>query len=594
GISSPSSLVVLAAALGLVLIGLVSIAGFTVIAQRRLRSLGMIRALGATDRHVRSVVLANGLLVGVTSVVTGSVLGLVVWVFYRPDLERTQHHVIGLWQLPWLSIAGALALALLTPILASARPGRTVSRVPVVAALAGRPSSPKNVARTALPGVVVMIVSFLLLGDAARSSGSAAPLLLGFVALAVGTVLLAPTFVASLAGIRRAPLAMRLAVRDLVRYRARSASTLAAISIGVLTAMVVMIATTARYANVLDYVGPNMTSTQLVVYAQNQSNSGPTPAVSITKATAVETGIANSLHATGNVALYMTSATLNRAAPGRQYSGPLYVATPALLKAFHVPARSLNPAADVLTARPGFAGISQMQLVWGGYFGGRSGPHQPVCRPSDCLPNPVMQEVGALPLGTSLPNTVITEHALTTLHLSTSEFLDSWLITSPQPLTTTQIAAARQTAGAAGMSIESKSSLPTTAEIVDYATGAALLIALFVLAMSIGLIRAESAGDRRTLTATGASSWTRRSITAATGGTLALLGAVLGSVGAYVATAAFFSNSTQNETGSLLGSLTHVPALNLGFIFLGLPLLAFVGGWLLAGREPRDAGRTPA
>src|SRR5579872_469535 len=134
------------------------------------------------------------------------------------------------------------------------------------------------------------------------------------------------------------------------------------------------------------------------------------------------------------------------------------------------------------------------------------------------------------------------------------------------------------------MSIESKSSLPTSAEVTNYATGAALAIALFVLAMSLGLIRAETAGDRRTLAAAGASAATRRAITASTGGALALLGAVLGSAGAYVATTAYFTNSSQNATGSLLSDLTQVPALNLAAIFVGLPLLAVVGGWVLAGR----------
>jgi putative ABC transport system permease protein len=598
GISSPATLVVLADALGLILIGLVSIAGFTVIAQRRLRSLGMIRALGASDRNVRSVVRTNGLMVGVTSVVAGTVLGLVVWLVYRPDLESTQHHVIGLWHLPWLSIVAALALGLLTPVLASGRPGRLVARVPVVAALAGRPAPPKSVTRTALPGIVVLIVSFLLLGDAARSNGSSAlPLLLGFVALAVGVVLLAPTFVASLAGIRRAPLAVRLATRDLVRYRARSASTLAAISIGVLTAMVVMIATTARYANVLDFVGPNMTSNQLVVYYAGGFGPGSGPPPPIATATAVDHGIAKSLLATSDVALYSTSATLDHNGPGRQFTGNLYVATPTLLRAFHISARQIDPKADILTMRPGFAGMSHMQLTWNGPSGGKGGPGSPGstsgCPRSGCAAIPVMQTISALPAGTSAPNTVITEHAISTFHLATSESLNAWLIITPQPLTTAQIAAARQTAGAAGLSVESKNSAPTSAEVVNYATGAALLIALFVLAMSIGLIRAETAGDRRTLAAAGASARTRRSITAATGGALALLGAVLGSAGAYVATAAFFSNSKQNEAGSLLSSLTQVPAMNLLAIFVGLPLLAVVGGWLLAGREPRDVARAP-
>ena len=44
-----------------------------------------------------------------TSVVAGTVLGFVVWIFYRPDLEATQHHVIGL-AAPWPTVVAALVL----------------------------------------------------------------------------------------------------------------------------------------------------------------------------------------------------------------------------------------------------------------------------------------------------------------------------------------------------------------------------------------------------------------------------------------------------------------------------------------------------
>ena len=37
--------------------------------------------------------------------------------------------------------------------------------------------------------------------------------------------------------------------------------------------------------------------------------------------------------------------------------------------------------------------------------------------PTGCLANPVIQEVGALPMGTSAPNTVITEHAMRKFHI---------------------------------------------------------------------------------------------------------------------------------------------------------------------------------
>ncbi len=71
------------------------------------------------------------------------------------------------------------------------------------------------------------------------------------------------------------------------------------------------------------------------------------------------------------------------------------------------------------------------------------------------------------------------------------------------------------------MSIETKNSIPTSADIINWATVFGIVLALGILAMSVGLIRSETASDLRTLAATGASSWTRRTITAVTAGALA-------------------------------------------------------------------------
>ena len=62
---NPETIVLALATVGMLLIALVAVGGFTVLAQRRLRSLGMLGALGATDRNIRLVVRANGVVVGV-------------------------------------------------------------------------------------------------------------------------------------------------------------------------------------------------------------------------------------------------------------------------------------------------------------------------------------------------------------------------------------------------------------------------------------------------------------------------------------------------------------------------------------------------
>jgi putative ABC transport system permease protein len=115
------------------------------------------------------------------------------------------------------------------------------------------------------------------------------------------------------------------------------------------------------------------------------------------------------------------------------------------------------------------------------------------------------------------------------------------------------------------------------------ATGAGALLALAILALTVGLIRSESAGDLRTLTATGATARIRRTLTATTAGALALLGALLGVGGTYIVLSATYHDD--------LGYLSHVPVLWLILAVVGVPMVAAGAGWLVAGREPPTIAR---
>ena len=117
---NPETIVLALATIGMLLIALVAVGGFTVLAQRRMRALGMLGALGATDRNVRLVVRTNGVVVGVVGAVVGFVLGLAAWLAYRPSLEASAHHVIGAFQLPWVVIGPAMVLAVLATYFAAA------------------------------------------------------------------------------------------------------------------------------------------------------------------------------------------------------------------------------------------------------------------------------------------------------------------------------------------------------------------------------------------------------------------------------------------------------------------------------------------
>jgi putative ABC transport system permease protein len=196
----------------------------------------------------------------------------------------------------------------------------------------------------------------------------------------------------------------------------------------------------------------------------------------------------------------------------------------------------------------------------------------------------VIQTVSNLPSGTSAPNTVITEYAVSKYHLQTQ--LSGWLIQAPAPLTATQINAARQFALSYKVTVETKAGGPDVGDVTSGGTALGIVIAFGVLAASVGLIRSEAARDLRTLTATGASGATRRTITAATAAALGLLGAVLGMAGAVIA-GLVWSHS------GLSAMFGDVPLTDVLILLIGLPLVAAAGSWLLAGREPPAIARQP-
>jgi putative ABC transport system permease protein len=629
---NPETISLTAATVGMLLIALVGVGGFTVLAQRRLRSIGMLGAQGATDAHVRLVVRANGVATGVTGAVGGFIVGLLAWLAYRPSVESSAHHEIGVFQLPWVVIIVAMALAVLAAYFAAARPARTIARVPIVAALSGRPPAPRKTRRWAFPvGIVFAGLAFLLLGVAGSGVGSKGggnsnsllfAVVFGFLTLTIAVVLLSPSLLSALARLARpAPVTVRLALRDLARYRARSGAALGAISLSLLIAVVICVVAAARFGNVLDWAGPNLTSSQLVLNVPPPAGpnsvgpgsgpgNGPSrspaqqapnlsgPQVPSAQVQAAAHRIAATLGSADMITLETANANLQHAATGRNWDGSIYVATPQLLSAFGINASQVSPTADILTMRPGLSSLAKMQLLYGtpacanttnGCPPGPGGGNTMPCYKGYCLNNPPIEEVSGLPSGTSAPNTVITEHAIREFHLTGTVSYQGWLVITPHPLTASQIHSAQQAAAAAGLSVETRNSIPSLTEIIDVATVFGILLGLGILGMSVGLVRSETASDLRTLAATGASGRARRTITAATAGALALAGAVTGLFCGYLAAIGFFRTNQLDG----LSSLSSIPVGNLLLIIVGMPLIAVIAGWLLAGREPKAIARRP-
>jgi putative ABC transport system permease protein len=591
----PPEVVVLAAAIvGLMFVGLVAAAGFTVLAQRRLRALGMLSSLGATDRHIRLVLITNGAAVGVVGAVAGAAIGLAVWIGYAPQLSGSVHHRVSWTQVPWWLVVAAMLLAVATATLAARRPARAAARVPVVAALSRRPAPPPAVHRSAVPGLICIVAgtSLLALSGGWGSNGgkNAVFQLSGLLASGAGLLLLAPFGVALLGmSARRAPVSVRIALRDLARYRARSGSALAAASFAVYIAALIALIATGRFADPFDYFGPNLRADQLVVYAQGSGPDGgtavqpgpkgsPAPPAAREDPAALATSIAGELGTRDLLALQTTDALLvrpvARAGDDGFFSahGAVYVATPGLLARYGIDPGSIDPATVVLSSRPGLDRLRDLRLTYG--------PDQS----PRLLAGPKIQLTDRLPAETSAPNLLVTESAVRRLGLQVTPA--AWLLQAPRPLTALQINVARQAAVAAGLTIEVRSDAPSLDQVRDDATIVGILVALGVLAMTVGLVRAETGRELQTLTATGASGRHRRTLTAATAGALGLLAAVLGTAVAYLATLAFFRPE-------LAQRMSHTPVLDLLLILIGLPVAAAAGGWLFAGRQPPAIAHQP-
>jgi putative ABC transport system permease protein len=575
-----------ASAVVLLLVCLIAASGFAVTAQRRLRQLGMLAATGATQRHLRLVVVANGAVVGVIAAIVGAVTGVAGWAAIAPQAEAVAGHRLGRFTVPWPQVGLAMLLAVAAASAAAWWPARTMARVPVTRALSGRPPKPLATRRSLVLAVLLIAAGMasLIAGiDATKDEANAGLVIFGVLAIPLGIALSCPLAVRAVAPLAaRLPVAARLALRDLARYQARAGAALAAISLGLgLAVAIVLAAAAAEYRP----DEGNLSDRQLIVRI-DEANEVGTPVSVPGQAPARLAGaksavdrIATTLDHPHVVALNVprdpaaeetsggeiVRATVALAKPvGDVYRevGPLYVATPEVLEHIGVDPASVGAGVEVLTPQPGPV-----------FFVGASVPGIPV---QDA-------EVIDVPAYTSSPRSFVTPEAIE--RHGWDSVPEAWLVEAREPVTGEQLAAAREQAAEAGLTVEARRGQEGLSQLRSAATATGVLLALGILAMTVGLVRSEAAADLRTLTAVGAPRRMRRAVTGVTAGALALLGAVLGTAGAYAGMSAGYADD--------LAALQPVPVVNLLVIAVGLPVVAAVAAWLVSGRESPSLARSP-
>jgi putative ABC transport system permease protein len=591
-------------AVALLLVGLVASAGFVVVAQRRMRQLGVMGALGATERHLRLVVVVDGVAVGILASLLGGAVGIGSWVAFASGMEEAVGHRIDPGNVPWWALVGPMALTAAAATVAAWWPARVVARVPVTSALSGRPTTPRPVRRSAAAAGALLAVGVVSLARADASS----PVLLmaGTAATAAGVLLVAPVALRAVARLAtRLPVALRLAMRDLARYPARSGIALAAVSLTLGVPAAIVVASTAAEASAP--LG-NLPDDQLLVwtrdpgqpdgvspyYTEDPEDDGFSPYLPRLapgdledKADAIER-IADGLDALAVTPLELVTDTRAESTPDGRLAvslalptdggsldvAPLFLASDRLLEAHGIDPADAGAGPAVLTVpdlRERLPGEARDMLVGDElHFSNTADRPQPVgaVRPLDHGYS-------------SFPGSLITAGAAG--QRGWEPVTVGWLVDAPAPVTGVQVGHAREIAAGADLLVEPPHREASLVGLRWGATATALVVALGVLAATVGLLRRETEADLRTLAAAGASSGIRRTLAATTCGGLALLGAAIGTAGAYAGLAA-------GHVGDL-HQLVPVPVVHLVAIGVGIPASAAAASWLLAGREPSTLAR---
>ena len=236
---------------------------------QRTRELATLRTLGASRRQVLLSVLLEALVVGVLASVSGLLLGVALAVALDALLSTAGIDLpTSGMALSTRTVVVSLLVGILITLLASTRPAMRATRVPPIAAVReGSILPPSRFARFGLPVALLVLglaVALLALGTLVGGLSTAPRLLvvgLGSILLFLGVALVAPRLVGPLAGAlgwpatRIAGPAGKLARANARRNPARTASTAAALMIGLALVTFVAVLGNGLRSTFVDSVG---------------------------------------------------------------------------------------------------------------------------------------------------------------------------------------------------------------------------------------------------------------------------------------------------------------------------------------------------
>ncbi|NOY55898.1 MAG: ABC transporter permease [Actinobacteria bacterium] len=222
------------AALLLVEVALVAGAAYATGTRRRLREIGLLGSSGATEMHIRTIIVGEGVVAGLVGAAIGAAIAVSLLIAGRPFLQLLVDQLIVEPPITAVDILGPMAVGILAATVAAWIPARTAAGVLTVTALQGRmPEKPQRrwVAPAGL-GLVGFGALLVVVAKVAFGQGAAIQAGLGVIFMIAGAALLTGSIVTAAGSIAdRFRATPRLVLRDAARQRSRASVATAAVMV---------------------------------------------------------------------------------------------------------------------------------------------------------------------------------------------------------------------------------------------------------------------------------------------------------------------------------------------------------------------------